>query len=147
MIEVAIAGGGLGVTGAYMADHSAPGRLDASQIAPIIDFPMTAFWLKSLSMKAYIGDPQALAPQSLELVKSGRAHPGCVVNNVIGIEEVPKGYKLFEKHRDTKVVIRFPWQEEDWTVSNGSEIAELEQNGHWSGKGNIRSSEDIEVGF
>jgi threonine dehydrogenase-like Zn-dependent dehydrogenase len=145
MIDVTIAGGGLGVAGVYMADHSAPGRPDASQIAPTIDFPMTAFWLKSLSMKAFIGDPQALAPQLLELVKSGRAHPGCIVSNVIGIEEVPEGYELFEKHHDTKVVIRFPWQEQDWTVSNGGEIAEVEQNGHWSGRGNIRSLEADEV--
>jgi threonine dehydrogenase-like Zn-dependent dehydrogenase len=145
MIDVTIAGGGLGVAGVYMADHSAPGRPKADQISPTIDLNMTAFWLKSLSMKAIVGDPQALAPQLLELVKSGRAHPGCIVSNVIGIEEVPEGYKQFEKHRETKVVIRFPWQDEEWKVSNGDAIAEVEQNGHGSEKDNIRSLGDNEA--
>jgi threonine dehydrogenase-like Zn-dependent dehydrogenase len=141
MIDVTIAGGGLGVAGVYMAEDSAPGRPKASQLTPTIAFPMTAFWLKSLSMKAIVADPQALAPQLLDLVKSGRAHPGCIVSSVIGIEQVPEGYKKFDKHRETKVVIRFPWQDEEWSVNNGVEAKKVDSDGHWPEHGHVGSED------
>ncbi|KAF2035307.1 alcohol dehydrogenase GroES-like domain-containing protein [Setomelanomma holmii] len=114
MIDVTIPGGGIGIIGVYMAESRAPGRPNADEISPTIEFPMTAFWKKSLSMKAAIGNPQLLALQLVKLIKSGRAHPGCVVSSVISIESAPEGYRRFNKHFETKVVIRFPWEEEDW---------------------------------
>jgi threonine dehydrogenase-like Zn-dependent dehydrogenase len=143
MVEVTVPGGGIAVVGVYYAVSKAPGRPNADAISPTIDFPVSKFWIKSLSMKAVFCDPQALAPQLVELIKSGRAHPGWVVSNVIGIEDVAEGYRRFDKHRDTKVVIRFPWQDDEWHVGNGSRVSEAEHNGarhkkvdsHWTQDG------------
>jgi threonine dehydrogenase-like Zn-dependent dehydrogenase len=138
MVDVTIPGGGIGVIGVYMADGAAPGRPNADRISPTIDFPMSKFWLKSLTMKAVIAFPQASAQQLVELVKSGRAHPGTVVSSVIGIQEIAEGYKRFSKHLETKIVIRFPWQEDEWNL-DGSE-----HKSRWPGKGNSKSSEEVE---
>jgi threonine dehydrogenase-like Zn-dependent dehydrogenase len=136
MIEVTILGGGIGVIGFYMADGAAPARPNADKISPTIHFPMAKFWSKCLTMKAAIVSPQASAQQLVELVKGGRAHPGCVVSSVISIREIAEGYKRFSKHLETKVVIRFPWQEDEWNV-NGSE-----HNGGRSGKESYKSLEE-----
>jgi threonine dehydrogenase-like Zn-dependent dehydrogenase len=135
IIDVTIPGGGIGVIGVYMAQSKAPGRPNADQISPTIDFPMSKFWTKSLSMKAAIGDPQALAPTLVELVKSGRAHPGCVVSSVIGIEEVAEGFKRFDNHLELKVVIRLPWQEDEWNLGNAGQTAHDEHSNSWLERG------------
>jgi threonine dehydrogenase-like Zn-dependent dehydrogenase len=87
----------------------APGRPNVGTIAPTFEFPMTAFWSKQLSMRAGVVQPLVLAPQLVELVKSGRVRPGCVVSCVVGIDEVPEGYRRFNEGGETKVVVRFPW--------------------------------------
>jgi threonine dehydrogenase-like Zn-dependent dehydrogenase len=43
------------------------------------------------------------------LVKSGRARPRSVVSSVVGIDEVPEGYRRFNEGKETKVVVRFPY--------------------------------------
>ncbi len=116
-------GGGIGLVGIYVAQDKAPGRPEAGQIPPTLDFPMTEFWSKGLTMKAGVVNPQALAPQLVELVKSGRAKPGCITSSVIGIDEVAEGYRRFNKHLETKVVVRFPWEEEDeWRVDGAATV-------------------------
>ncbi|KAH7382641.1 alcohol dehydrogenase [Phaeosphaeria sp. MPI-PUGE-AT-0046c] len=141
MVAVTEPGGGLGVVGVYVAQDKAPGRPNAEKISPTLEFPMTAFFLKSLSMKAAIVNPQALARQLLELVKSGRAHPGCIVSSVIGLEEIAEGYKRFNKQLETKVVIRLPWQQEEWHVGNGTYREASVQNSESSGLLNNNSLE------
>lgn len=111
-IHVTSSGGGIGVIGAYMAQDKAPGRPEADKIAPTIDFPITEFWTKGLTMRGGIVDPKLLAPRLVELVKSGRAKPGFIVSSVIGIEEAEEGYRKFDE-KETKVVIRFPWMRDD----------------------------------
>jgi threonine dehydrogenase-like Zn-dependent dehydrogenase len=59
-------------------------------------------------MRADVVQPLVLAPQLVELVKSGKARPGCVVSSVIGIDEVPEGYRWFNEGEETKIVVRFP---------------------------------------
>ncbi|KAH7379563.1 hypothetical protein BKA66DRAFT_466285 [Pyrenochaeta sp. MPI-SDFR-AT-0127] len=149
MINVTIPGGGIGIVGVYIAQTSAPGRPEASKISPTLEFPMTAFWSKGLSIKAGIVNPMALAPQLVELIKSGRANPGSVVSSVIDIEKVPEGYERFEKHLETKVVIRFRWEDDEWKVGNGAakEVGneEVEKNGTWTSKASWKSLEDIEA--
>ncbi|KAJ4987874.1 alcohol dehydrogenase-like domain-containing protein [Stagonosporopsis vannaccii] len=125
-------GGGIGLVGIYVAQDSAPGRPEAGRIPPTLDFPMTEFWSKGLTIKAGVVNPQALAPQLVELVKSGRARPGCITSSVIGIEEVPEGYRRFNKHLETKVVIRFPWEDDEWRVDGAVTVLgsqRPEQNG------------------
>lgn len=134
MVDVTTSGGGLGIVGVYLAQDSTPGRPNAGNVKPTIDFPISSFFLKSLTMKAAIVNPQALAPQLVELVKSGRAHPGSIVSSVIGLDEIAEGYKRFNKHIETKVVIRLPWEEDEWHVGNGTTNGEESgQNGESSG--------------
>jgi threonine dehydrogenase-like Zn-dependent dehydrogenase len=144
MVNVTMPGGGIGVVGVYMADSKAPGRPNADQITPTIDFPMSAFFSKSLSMKATIADPQALAPQLVGLIKSGRAHPGSIVSSVIGIQDVEEAYRRFNKHLETKVVIRFPWQEDEWNIGGHGHATLSEGNDGWTGNGRHDPSEEDE---
>ncbi|KAH6611923.1 alcohol dehydrogenase GroES-like domain-containing protein [Boeremia exigua] len=115
-------GGGIGLVGIYIAQDKAPGRPEAGQIPPTLDFPMSDFWSKGLTIKAGVVNPQALAPQLVELVKSGRAKPGCITSSVIGIEEVPEGYRRFNRQLETKVVIRFPWEDDEWSVDGTATV-------------------------
>lgn len=122
-------GGGIGIIGVYVAQDKAPGRPEAGKIPPTLDFPMTEFFSKGLSMKTGIVNPMALAPQLVELVKSGRARPGAIVSSIIGMEEVPEGYRRFNKQLETKVVIRFPWQEEEWRVDGAKTVLGSQRGG------------------
>lgn len=134
MVDVTTSGGGLGIVGIYLAQDNAPGRPNAENFKPTLDFPISTFFLKFLSMKMALVDPQALAPQLVELVKSGRAHPGCIVSSVIGIEEIAEGYKRFDKHIETKVAIRLPWQDDEWHVGNNGTHGNVPaQNGESTG--------------
>ncbi|KAF2874579.1 hypothetical protein BDV95DRAFT_604744 [Massariosphaeria phaeospora] len=117
--RVTAAGGGIGVIGLYLAQPSAPGRPLGSDIAPTIEFPMTEFWSKLLSIKSGFVQPLELAPKLLALIMSGRARPGFVVSSVIGIEEAAEAYRAFDEGKETKVVIKFPWQDEVEGAANG----------------------------
>lgn len=160
MVDVTIPGGGIGVIGVYLAQTSAPGRPLASSISPTIEFPMTAFWGKGLSIRSGVVNPMKYAPQLVELIKSGRAQPGKIVSSVVDIEKVPEAYRRFDRHLETKVVIRFRWEDEEWSVGNGvgkreeegeedieGEAEEVEENGDgkWSGEKTWKSLEDIEA--
>jgi threonine dehydrogenase-like Zn-dependent dehydrogenase len=155
MVNVTLPGGGIGQIGVYIAQSPAPGRPEAAKISPTLEFPQTAFWSKSLSLKAGICDPQALAPQLVELIKSGRVDLSWLVSSVIGIEDVPEGYKRFDKQLETKVVIRFKWEDDEWQVSNGAHNGTHEEdatagigvqdNGDFAAKTSWKSLEDIEV--
>jgi threonine dehydrogenase-like Zn-dependent dehydrogenase len=155
MVNVTIPGGGIGQIGAYLAQSPAPGRPKAAKISPTLEFPQTAFWSKSLLLKAGIVDPQALAPQLVELVKSGRVDLSWIISSVIGIEDVPEGYKRFDKHLETKLVIRFKWEDDEWDVSCGTRNGiqdenvdrgrSAQDNGKATGKTSWKSLDDIEV--
>ena len=133
-------GGGIGLVGSYLTQDKAPGRPEAGKIPPTLDFPMTEFWSKSLTIKAGIVNPQVLAPQLVELVKSGRAKPGCITSNVIGIEEVPEGYRRFNNHLETKVVIRFPWEDDEWRVDGAETVLGSQRPGQNGGSEGVVNS-------
>jgi threonine dehydrogenase-like Zn-dependent dehydrogenase len=119
-VRVTSFGGGIGVVGAYFAQEKSAGRPNADSIAPSLDFPISEFWGKSLSMKSGTVDTKPIAGRLVDLVKSGRAKLGFIVSSVIGIEEAPEAYEKFNEAKETKVVIRFPWmQGEEDNPSNG----------------------------
>ena len=109
MVHAARIGGGLGIVGIYSAQPAAPGRPNADKIKPTLEFPMTEFWSKNLSMGS--GTVQ-LTPQLteslLQLIQSGRGKASFVVSSVLGIDDAPKGYERFEKGLETKVILKFP---------------------------------------
>jgi threonine dehydrogenase-like Zn-dependent dehydrogenase len=109
MVHAARVGGGLGIVGIYSAQEPAPGRPNAGKIKPTLEFPMTVFWSKNLSMGSgtVILTPQ-LTENLLQLIQSGRGKPSFVVSSILGINDAPKGYERFEKGLEIKVILKFP---------------------------------------
>ncbi|ORY12830.1 alcohol dehydrogenase [Clohesyomyces aquaticus] len=122
--KVTAAGGGFGVPGLYWTQASTQGAPLAGKVKPEITFPMAAFWAKGIRIQGGPVDPKLVAPTLVQLVKSGRAKPGFIVSADIGIEEAPKFYERFDKHLETKVVIRFPWEEDEIQEATLAETTE-----------------------
>ena len=113
MVRVTSSQGGLGIIGVYAAQAESLGRPKANKISPIIEFPITEFWTKNLTLGAGIVDPKPLAAKLLALVASGRAKPSFIVTREIIIEEAPEAYKEFDRKKEIKIVIKFPWEREE----------------------------------
>lgn len=92
---VAVTGsyGGIGMLGVYGSNQT---------------FPVGDFWGKALTMGSGIVLPLQFADELVQLVSSGKASPHFVVSASIGIEEAPEYYSRFDRHEESKVVIRFP---------------------------------------
>ncbi|KAI3527726.1 alcohol dehydrogenase GroES-like domain-containing protein [Colletotrichum abscissum] len=108
MIEVAHFKGGMGQLGVYSSQDDSPGAPYGSDISPTISFPVSSFFAKGLSFRTGAVDPKPYAPQLIDLINSGKAHPSFVISAVIGIEDAPEYYKRFNEKKETKVAIRFP---------------------------------------
>ncbi|KAE8377270.1 hypothetical protein BDV26DRAFT_305009 [Aspergillus bertholletiae] len=106
-IKCTSVGGGLAVIGVQFAQPNSKGVPRGSTISPSITFPMTLFWEKNMTMRGGAVDSKLYVEPLLELVKSGRAKPGFVFSSTIDIEEVPKAYRRFSDHLETKVMIKF----------------------------------------
>lgn len=117
-INVTVANGGIGVVGVYYELPKTEGTPLADRLSGTIEIPFSTAFIKNLSIKSGISDAKQLAEKLLTLVNTEKAKPGFVVSAEIGIEEAPEGYRRFDKHLETKVVIRFPWE------SHGKEEAE-----------------------
>lgn len=85
--------GGIGMLGVYGSNQT---------------FPVGAFWGKGLTMGSGIVLPLQFADELVQLVSSARASPHFVISATIGIEEAPEYYSRFDRHEESKVVIRFP---------------------------------------
>ncbi|KAI3534591.1 alcohol dehydrogenase GroES-like domain-containing protein [Colletotrichum abscissum] len=108
MIDVAHFKGGMGQLGVYSSQDDSPGAPYGSDISPTIPFPVSSFFAKGLSFRTGAVDPKPYAPQLIDLINSGKAHPSFVISAVIGIEDAPEYYKRFNEKKETKVAIRFP---------------------------------------
>jgi threonine dehydrogenase-like Zn-dependent dehydrogenase len=104
-------GGGVGVIGVYFAQPTSKGVERGNTIAPTISFPVSDFWSKNLTVRGGTVDSKLFVEPLLELIKSGRARPGFVFSTTIDIDEAPTGYRRFSDHLETKVMIKFPWNE------------------------------------
>jgi len=107
-IKVCTFGGGIGQIGVYAAIPTTKGAPRGGEIDPIYGVDMSSVWLKSLSIKAGIVPMYELLPRLYELVRTGAARLDWVVSAQVGIEDVPAAYDRFNRHLETKVVIRFP---------------------------------------
>lgn len=92
-VAVTIQCGGVGMMGVYGWNQT---------------FPVGAFWGKGHTMGSDIVLPLQFADELVQLVSSGRASPHFVVSASIDIEEAPGYYFRFDRHEDSKVVIRLP---------------------------------------
>lgn len=75
-------------------------------MSPTIEFPISEFFDKGLSMRSGAVDVLPSAPALVELIASGKVRPGLIVSSEIGVEEVPGYYERFDRHLETKVMIR-----------------------------------------
>ena len=107
MISVTTQGGGIGEIGWFTASGNSNGTPRGSTMSPTIEFPISEFFDKDLSMRSGAVDVLPWASTLVELIASGGARPGFIVSSEIGIEEVPEYYERFDRHLETKVMIRF----------------------------------------
>ncbi len=118
-IKMASVDGGIGVIGVYFnTGPDSPGQPRASTIPTDIAINYSAAWSKNLTIKGGVVPCNDVLPTLLPLIASGRAKPAFVFSTEIGIDDAPKGYERFDKHLETKVAIRFPWEWEG-TQKNG----------------------------
>lgn len=110
-IKITARGGGIGVPGVYLAQPSSEGKPNAGTVAPEITFPITALWIKGIRLQGGVADPKLASDKLVQLVKNGRAKPGFVVSAEVGIEEAPRFYERFDQYLETKVLIKFPWED------------------------------------
>lgn len=88
--------GGIGVVGVY-------GSGEQEQTVNLRDLFMSGF-----SVRGGVSAPLTLGTVMLNLISTGKLHPGSIVSAVIGIEEAPEYYRRFSRREETKVVIEFP---------------------------------------
>ncbi|KAL5370875.1 hypothetical protein DPSP01_014621 [Paraphaeosphaeria sporulosa] len=94
MMNVTSDYGGIGVVGVYRGDETTT-------------MSMTQFWRKALTMGSGIVLPLQHATELVQLIASARAKPSFIVSATIGIE-VPKYFRRFDQHLETKVIVEFP---------------------------------------
>ncbi|CAI7577381.1 unnamed protein product [Penicillium bialowiezense] len=108
MLAVTSAGGGLGTVGVY--NHQSKDTATAPRASTVhtdVKFSLSDFFFGGYKWAAGPSDPIELAPHLVHLVASGKARPGFIVSDVIGIEDAPEAYARFERHEATKVIIAF----------------------------------------
>jgi threonine dehydrogenase-like Zn-dependent dehydrogenase len=123
-VQVASAGGGIGVIGVYFTEPNSKGTPRGTTLSPNITFPITQWWEKSLTMQGGGVDPKPIIPVLLELVKAGRAKPSFIISAELqGLDEAPEAYRRFDKKLETKIVFKFPWRREDMHVASAAEAS------------------------
>ncbi|KAM0812007.1 putative Alcohol dehydrogenase [Seiridium cardinale] len=115
-VKVTQASGGIGIIGVYAAFPNSSGIPRGATMPANISFPMADWWIKGQSIRGGGVDPRPIIPKLLALVQAGRAKPSFIVSSEIGLEDVPDGYKAFDRKEETKIVIRLPWE---WEGKNG----------------------------
>jgi threonine dehydrogenase-like Zn-dependent dehydrogenase len=108
-VKLTVNGGGIGFVGLYLHSPKSAGAPNGDRVPTNIDFPISDFMSKSLSLSGGYVEPKRLWPQLLNLLESGRAHPSFIVSDEVDIEEVPEAYERFDRKKETKTIIRFPW--------------------------------------
>lgn len=108
MLAVTASGGGMGTVGVYNPESDDTDTAPrASTVNTHTSFSLSDFFFGEFKWEAGPSNPIDLAPELLHLVASGKASPGFVVSDVVGIEDAPEAYARFERHDATKVVIAF----------------------------------------
>lgn len=106
-VKVTATGGGIAVTGVYWAGPIDKGEPRQSPKFGTIDFDVAAWWIKNIVIGGGPVSAQTQEPALRDLITAGRAHPSFVIDKVVGIEDAPEAYKLFNEHKIEKAAIRF----------------------------------------
>ncbi|KAF4965408.1 hypothetical protein FSARC_6786 [Fusarium sarcochroum] len=72
------------------------------------NFDIGKAFTKGLSTVGGLSLPLERASQLLPLIAAGSVNPSFVVSSTIDIEQASEYYRRFDKHEETKVIIRFP---------------------------------------
>lgn len=68
--------------------------------------PMGQLWLSEKRLVFSIGDPIRNGERLVRLVAQGRLDTGRIVTHRVSLEEVPKGFELFERKEALKMLVR-----------------------------------------
>ncbi|KAL3417251.1 putative alcohol dehydrogenase [Phlyctema vagabunda] len=110
MVAVTARTGGLGGIGVWPASNTNTAAAPrAATVNTTMEFNYGQFWGKALSLRSGGVDVVPLTGMLGEMIALGKAKPGFVVSQQIGIEDAPDAYARFSRHEEQKVVIRFPW--------------------------------------
>ncbi|KAL5603995.1 hypothetical protein FOVSG1_006745 [Fusarium oxysporum f. sp. vasinfectum] len=92
-VNVTTQRGGIGVIGLYNSS--------------LADFGIGSVFEKGLRVQGGVVLPlQGVARELVPLIASGKAKPSVIVSSIIGLEDAPEYYTRFNRHEETKVVIR-----------------------------------------
>jgi threonine dehydrogenase-like Zn-dependent dehydrogenase len=72
----------------------------------IAEFNIGLAFIKRVSVDGGVVLLLQVAVELVPLVEIGIAHPSFIVSSVVGIEEAPEYYQLFNEYEESKVVIR-----------------------------------------
>ncbi|GAD95103.1 alcohol dehydrogenase [Paecilomyces variotii No. 5] len=109
-ISVTGPGGGIGLLGVYWpAPPPNAGEPCSDPALNTFPVPVGALWSKGLSVGGGVAEIRRYQPLLRDLIASGTANPAFVVTKETDIEGVPAAYQEFSARRQTKVLIRFPW--------------------------------------
>ncbi|KZL83891.1 alcohol dehydrogenase -like domain-containing protein [Colletotrichum incanum] len=130
-VAVTSAGGGIGIPGVYWSKEKSAGAPNADKMKKNINFPITEFFIKALTMKTGIVEGQATFAALVKLVESGQARPGFITTAEYDLDDAPKAYKRFDKKLEVKVLFRGAGKEgrDDYDWDEEKEHKEAGQNG------------------
>jgi len=76
--------------------------------APTANLPWFMIFLKNLSLRTGLVNPQVFIPKLMRLVESGRLDPTVIISHRLPLSEGPHGYEIFAGHKENalKVILR-----------------------------------------
>ena len=74
---------------------------------PMISLPWALFFLKNLSVRTGLVNPQNAIPKLIPLIEQGRIDPTAIISHRLSLEEGVRGYEIFARHEEKalKVVL------------------------------------------
>ncbi|KAJ9273264.1 hypothetical protein DTO212C5_849 [Paecilomyces variotii] len=113
-ISATAPGGGIGIVGIYWPSTGPTAGAPYSDPAlNTFTVPVGELWMKGLTVGTGIAEIRRFQTLLRDLIASGTANPAFIVTKEIDIEGVPDAYREFSAHRQTKILIRFRWNDSE----------------------------------
>lgn len=111
-IAVTMPRGGITLVGVYWPSTGpTPGKPKSSPAMATFPVPIGELWMKGITIASGVAEVRRYQPVLRDLIQSGRAKPSFIVSSFVGIEDVPEAYRRFSEHKETKVLVRFDWDD------------------------------------
>jgi threonine dehydrogenase-like Zn-dependent dehydrogenase len=74
---------------------------------PMATLPWLIFFMKNLSVRTGLVNPQSYIPKLMPMIEQGRIDPTAIISHRLTLAEGPRGYEIFAQHeeRALKVVM------------------------------------------